>query len=140
MPLGEIIGEVLFRGFLEVIFYTIAYYTGAIVLGALTLGQVSLAPLSTIEQTNKKRNRWNDWSIWLYRPMQVRVLKADFVCLVGLIFWIAVGFGLFFALRTDKDKSEQTDPANRHPFGTSGMAPADPASRAGAMPEASGDS
>jgi len=36
--------------------------------------------------------------------------------------------------------SEQTDAANRHPFGTSGMAPADPASRAGAMPEASGDS
>ncbi len=37
-------------------------------------------------------------------------------------------------------QSEQTDAANRHPFGTSGMAPANPAARAGAMPEASGDS
>lgn len=39
-----------------------------------------------------------------------------------------------------KQKCEQTDAANRHPSGTSGMAPADSASRAGAMPEASGDS
>jgi hypothetical protein len=39
-----------------------------------------------------------------------------------------------------KQKVEQTGPANHRPFGTSGMAPADSASRAGAMPEASGDS
>jgi len=37
-------------------------------------------------------------------------------------------------------KSEQASPANRHPFGTSVMLPADPASRAGSTPEASGDS
>jgi hypothetical protein len=50
---------------------------------------------------------------------------------------IAIGF-------RDQDaegnKSEQASPANRHPSGTSGMAPANPASRAGAMPEAIGDS
>jgi hypothetical protein len=140
MPLGEIIGEVLYRGLFEIIFCTIAYYTGALVLGVLTLGQLKLAPLDTIEQTNKKKNRWNDWSIWLYRPMQARVWKADIVCLVGLIFWISVGTGLFFAFRTDKDKSELTDAANRYPFGTSVMSPANPASRAGDTPEASSDS
>jgi len=37
-------------------------------------------------------------------------------------------------------QSEQASPANHRPFGTSGMAPADSAPRAGATPEASGDS
>ena len=40
----------------------------------------------------------------------------------------------------EKVKCEQTGPANHRPSGTSGMPPADSASRAGAMPEASGDS
>jgi len=39
-----------------------------------------------------------------------------------------------------RKKAQLTGPANHRPFGTSGMAPADSASRAGAMPEASGDS
>lgn len=39
-----------------------------------------------------------------------------------------------------KQKGEKTSPANRHLFGTSEMAPADPTSRAGAMPETSSDS
>ena len=39
-----------------------------------------------------------------------------------------------------KEEAEQASPANRHPCGTSVMPPADPASRAGATPEASGDS
>ena len=41
---------------------------------------------------------------------------------------------------TLKKKAQQANPANRHPFGTSGMSPADSASRAGDTPEASGDS
>lgn len=40
----------------------------------------------------------------------------------------------------EKQKTEQTRPANPRPFGTSGMSPANSASRAGDMPEASGDS
>jgi len=39
-----------------------------------------------------------------------------------------------------KNEAEQTSPANHRPFGTSGMSSADSASRAEAMPEASGDS
>lgn len=39
-----------------------------------------------------------------------------------------------------KNETEQTDGANPRPCGTSGMSPADSASRAGVMPEASGDS
>jgi len=39
-----------------------------------------------------------------------------------------------------KNKIEQASPANHRHFGTSGMASADFAARAEAMPEASGDS
>jgi len=39
-----------------------------------------------------------------------------------------------------KNRPNVPDGANPRPFGTSGMSPADPASRAGGMPEASGDS
>lgn len=39
-----------------------------------------------------------------------------------------------------KNGFEHASPANRHPFGTSDVLPADPASRAGSTPEASGDS
>jgi len=39
-----------------------------------------------------------------------------------------------------KSKSELASPANHRPFGTSGMASADSAARAEAMPESSGDS
>jgi len=40
----------------------------------------------------------------------------------------------------DNKKAQQTSPANPRPFGTSGMASADSASRAEAIPEATGDS
>jgi len=40
----------------------------------------------------------------------------------------------------EKKKVEQASPANHRPSGTSGMASANSASRAEAMPEASGDS
>lgn len=109
MPLGELLGEVVLRGFLEVVGYAIAYYTGGIVLGVLTLGQLHIAPFETLGKTNRHKNRWNDWSIWLYRPMQPRVLKAESACVVGLLFWVAVGVGLFFVFRKTEEKkgSEQ---------------------------------
>jgi hypothetical protein len=105
MPL-DFIGEAVLRGFLEVIGYAIAYYTGGIVLAVLPLGQLQLAPFETLGKTNRDRNRWNDWSIWLYRPMQPRVLKAESACVVGLIFWVAVGVGLFLVFRDTSDKKQ----------------------------------
>jgi len=71
---------------------------------------------------------------------------------------LAIGFSVFVAIQLSKrykqgvpfnddllkfsmrNKAEQTSPANHRPFGTSGTAPASSASRAGAVPEASGDS
>ena len=38
-----------------------------------------------------------------------------------------------------ENEAEQSGPANHRPFGTSGMSPADSASRAGVMPKASDD-
>jgi len=98
MPIGEFIGEVLLRGVLEVVLYCLSYYTGFIFLGILSLGQLRMAPLSSIERTNRGKNRWNDWSIWLRNPRS-KVLKADFVCLVGMFVWIGIGFGIYFLVQ-----------------------------------------
>ncbi len=47
---------------------------------------------------------------------------------------------IFLKWAHENQKCEQASPANHRPSGTSGMPPADPASRAGDTPEASGDS
>ncbi len=57
--------------------------------------------------------------------------------LFSLIGWIRE---IVINRRINTLKSEQASPANHRPFGTSGMSPADSASRAGDTPEASGDS
>lgn len=111
MPIGEFIGDVLLRGFLgflEVVLYTLAYYTGAITFWTVTLGTIRLAPLSSIDQTNRGRNRWTDWSIWLHRDRQGRLLKAEVVILTGLLLWLGVGAGLYFTFRGDQNEREQT--------------------------------
>jgi len=106
MPLGEFIGEVLLRGVLEIVFYTVSYYTGAVALWIITFGQVRIAPLSSIETTNRGKTKWTDWSIWLHRPFQGRVLKAECICIVGFLLWIAVGVGIYFAWKENKNTSE----------------------------------
>ncbi len=113
MPIGEFIGEVVFRAVFEIIFYTLAYYTGAITLSILMLGQLRLAPLSSIDKANRGKNRWTDWSIWLHRGGKGKVLKAECVCLAGILLWIAVGLGLYFGVRGDRDESEQANASPR---------------------------
>lgn len=97
MPLGEFIGEVVLRALLELVFYTLLYYTGAVVLWVLTLGRLRLAPLSSMESTNLGRTRWTDWSPWLRRPLQPAALKAEWVCLVGLLVWAGAGVAIYLA-------------------------------------------
>jgi hypothetical protein len=108
MPIGEFIGEVLLRGVFEIIFYTLAYYTGAMALWILTLGQVRLAPLTSIESTNRGRNRWTDWSIWLQGPGRGRSLKAEFTCLVGILVWVAIGIVIYFASCEEKPNTNKS--------------------------------
>lgn len=109
MPIGEFIGEVLLRGVFEIIFYTLAYYTGAMVLWIVTLGQVRLAPLTTIDEKNRSKRKWHqiDWSIWLHRPMRGRALKAECTCLVGVLVWVAVGFGIYLGTREDNQNANK---------------------------------
>ncbi len=106
MPIGEFIGEVILRGIFEIIFYTLAYYTGAPVLWILTFGRIRLAPLTSIDSTNRKKNRWTDWSIWLHRKGQKKALKADYTCVVGMLVWVAIGIGIFLITRGD-DQTER---------------------------------
>ena len=115
MPLGEFIAEIGLRIVFEVIFYGLAYWTGFIALKILSFGTLNLAPLMTIEERNrsKKKKKQIDWSIWLNRPMQGKALKAEMTCLVGILCWVAVGFGIYFATReTEKtaNKAAHTNP------------------------------
>jgi uncharacterized iron-regulated membrane protein len=107
MPIGEFIGEVLLRGVFEIIFYTLAYYTGAMALWIVTLGQIRLAPLTSIDSTNRKKNRWTDWSIWLHRGAHGKALKAECTCLVGMLVWVAIGFGIYFITREDEEAANK---------------------------------
>ena len=59
-----------------------------------TLGQLEIAPFSSIESRN--RIKGIDWSIWLYRVGQSRVLKADCACWVGLLTLVSTGLGIYF--------------------------------------------
>ena len=101
MPLGEFIAEIGLRIVFEVILYGLAYWTGFIALKILSFGTLNLAPLMTIEERNrsKKKKKQIDWSIWLNRPMQRKALKAEMTCLVGILCWVAVGSGIYFATR-----------------------------------------
>ena len=118
MPLGEFIAEIGLRIVFEVILYGLAYWTGFIALKILSFGTLNLAPLMTIEERNrsKKKKKQIDWSIWLNRPMQGKALKAEMTCLVGILCWVAVGFGIYFATRETKktaNKAAHTNPLPR---------------------------
>jgi hypothetical protein len=106
MPIKEIIEEVIIRPIVE----GLSYFTGYVILKSCTLGTIKLAPLSTIYKKNRDKQKWYqvDWSIWLERGGRVRMLKADFVCTIGIIAWCAVGLTFYMAHR---GKDEAGKPA-----------------------------
>jgi hypothetical protein len=110
MPLGDIIGEVILRPILELVFYGLTYWTGFLLLKAVTLGSIRLAPLTSIKEKNRSKKKWHqiDWSIWLHRPLQGRALKAECTCLVGMMALAAVGFGIYFATRDIEPTANKT--------------------------------
>ena len=98
MPVGEFIAEIGLRLILEIVFYGIFYWAGFLVLKIASFGSIRLAPLSTIETKNRrKKGKKRDWSIWLHRTMQGKVLKAEVVCTVGAIFCGLVGYFVYLA-------------------------------------------
>lgn len=94
MPVGETIVEILLRGILEVIFYGLTYYTGAVFLTLASFGRLGLAPLDTFQDKNRGEKWWS-WNIWLQRPGHGRALRAEMVCLSGMLLWAAVGGGIY---------------------------------------------
>ena len=93
MPLDDILAELGLRVILEFILYGITYWIGFLLLKIFSLGQLRIAPFSTIQERN--HGKMIDWSIWLERSYRERALKADFVCLVGLLFLAATGVSLY---------------------------------------------
>ena len=78
MPLGDFIAELGLRYLLELIFYGLFYWVGFLVIKIVSFGTIQMAPLSSFEERNrrKKKNK-KGWSIWLHRPMQGKMLKAE---------------------------------------------------------------
>ena len=101
MPVGEVIGELILRPIVELVFYGLSYWTGFLVLKSVSIGTIRLAPLATIEEKNRGRKKWHqiDWSIWLHRPGKGRALKAECTCLAGMLVWVAIGLGIYFGTR-----------------------------------------
>ena len=108
MPVGEFIGEIILRPIFEIVLYGLSYWTGFLFLKALSFGSIRLAPITTIDEKNRKKKKWYqiDWSIWLHRPMQGRALKAEYTCLVGMLVWIAVGCGIYFAMSKEQSAAK----------------------------------
>ena len=104
MPVGEAIGEMILRPIFEIVCYGLFYWTGFVVLKIVTMGTIRLAPFSTIQEKNRsKKKRYQiDWSIWLHRPMQGRSLKAEYTCLVGILVWVGIGFGIYLGTRENQ--------------------------------------
>lgn len=103
MPLGDLIAETVGRAIGEFIFHIAAYWTGFVFLTLATLGQIKLAPALSYGEKNIGKKKWYrlDWSIWLRGTGSQKELKAEFVSLVGILVWVAVGFGIYLALQTE---------------------------------------
>ena len=104
MPVGEAIGEMILRPIFEIVCYGLFYWTGFVVLKIVTMGTIRLAPFSTIQEKNRSKKKWYqiDWSVWLHRPMQGRALKAECTCLVGILVWVGIGFGIYLGTRENQ--------------------------------------
>jgi hypothetical protein len=83
----------------------------------MTLGTLRLAPLTSIEEKNRSKRRWQqiDWSIWLHRPMQGRMLKAECTCFTGILIWVAIGFGIYLGTREDKQTASEASVLSADP-------------------------
>jgi len=115
MPIGEIIGEFILRPIIG----WLSYVTGYIILKGVTLGAIRLAPLSSEGQnfTFRKKRRKIDWGIWLERPGRGRTLKAEVVCIIGMLAWFAAGLGIYLEYRGKEARGHaalaDTPPASR---------------------------
>lgn len=89
-PLRKPTIEGLLKELLKLIGTVVGYYTGIIVLHAITWGRVRPAPLGTIGSTNPDKTRWTDGSQWLKTDPARKMLKAEYVSLVGVAAWAAL--------------------------------------------------
>jgi hypothetical protein len=108
MPMGEFIGELILRPVIELVVWVFSYWTGFVFLKGITLGRIRLDPVTRLMEEDRRSNKkWHqiDWSLTLRRPTQPRALRAEWTCLVGLLVWAAVGVGIYFCVREDKEIS-----------------------------------
>ncbi len=109
--LGEFVAEILVKPLLEIILGGAAYYTGAMVLSILTMGALPLAPLDSWGEKDRGKERWYHWALWRSGPGRRNELKAEWVCLVGFLVWIAVGVSIYVCSGNSRDETDAPEPA-----------------------------
>jgi hypothetical protein len=92
MPLSSL-AEIVLQPIVEIVFQVAGYITSRIVVPALTLGYVYVEP-----GPNKK---WIKPSFGRVQrlPSGKLVMDAELGALVGIVFWVVVGVGLYFVFR-----------------------------------------
>ena len=92
MP-GSIIGELLLRPILEILFHVVAYYIGRVVVTIVTLGGVSCDRITS--DTPRSKLKWGG----LFHRRGGRVhLTAEATAVIGLIA-VALAIGCVFLIR-----------------------------------------
>jgi hypothetical protein len=118
MPVGEIVGEfiaeIVLRPVATVVthvFGALGYFTGAAFLTIITFGRLPLAPLDFLFDAGRfdKKRKFAP-GLWMDQPGKRRALKAGWVCLVGLLLWIAIGIGVHQVMKGRQARSEASLP------------------------------
>lgn len=92
--------EILLFPVIDVVIFGVSYWTGYFFLNGVTFGTLPLAPpLSMGERNRRTAYSKQTRCLWISLPGQGRVLKAEVVCLVGGVVWIALGLGVYWAYR-----------------------------------------
>ncbi|HEY9171288.1 MAG TPA: hypothetical protein VI136_03285 [Verrucomicrobiae bacterium] len=95
MP-GSLIGEIIVRPILELVFQVAAYYVGCVVVPVVSLGRWQCEPLLN----DVPRKRLRKFGLYHVRGQQV-YLTAEATALVGLLFCLGVAaLGLWLYFRT----------------------------------------
>jgi hypothetical protein len=119
MPVGEIVGEfiaeIVLRPVAAVIthvFGALGYFTGAAFFTIVTFGRLPLAPLDFLFDAGRfDKKRKFGLGLWMDQPGKRRALKAGWVCLAGLLLWIAIGIGFYQVMKGRQARSEASPPA-----------------------------
>jgi len=85
MP-ASIVGEIILRPLLELLFHFLGYFTGYAFLKICSFGKLGLASWDTVGTYQKKKWEWTPF----LRVKGKRVLKSECTTLIGILVWVGI--------------------------------------------------